>query len=438
MRTELGARGVRLVAVTMVDNSGVTRVKAVPLEKLDSAASWGVGLSPCFDTFLFNDEIATSAVVGDLRLHPDTTRLTVLSGQPGYAWAPGDRYDQEGRVYPGDQRALAKAAVALLAERGYSAKCAFEVEWLIGEDSDDFVPGARGPAYGYGRLVSSSDYVRDVAVALSEQRIAVEQIHPEYGPAQFEVSVAATDPVAAADDYVLVRETIRAISARHGFRVSFSPKVLADNVGSGGHVHMSLWDQDANLFAGGQGSFGLTQRAESFAAGVLDRLPALLAIGAPSVVSYLRLIPEHWAGAFAVWGLENREAALRLVTGATGSRAWAANLEVKCFDQTANPYLVVAAVIFAGLAGVDEQAKLPAPVDSDPSLMPEEERRQRGIRRLPGSLGESVDAFESDPVLTAAFGGQRVADILAVRRAEIQHFAGATPAEITRALRWVH
>jgi glutamine synthetase len=441
MRPELGARGVRLVAVTWVDNSGITRVKAVPLEKLDSAAAWGIGVSPCFDTFLFNDLPVTSAVVGDLRLHPDTTRLTVLSGQPGYAWAPGDRYDQEGRVYPGDQRALVKSAVALLAERGYSAKCAFEVEWVIGDDAADsaeFVPAVRGSAYGYGRLVSTSDYVRDVAVALSEQRIAVEQIHPEYGPGQFEVSIAATDPVAAADDHVLVRETIRAVSARHGLRVSFSPKVSADEVGNGGHVHLSLWDGDVNLFSGGQSPVGLTWPAESFTAGVLDRLPALLAIGAPSVVSYLRLVPRHWSGAFAVWGLENREAALRLVTGAAGSRAWAANLEVKCFDQTANPYLVLAALIFAGLAGIDDGVKLPAPVDVDPALVAEAERERRGIARLPGSLGEAVDAFEADPVLTAAFGQRRTTEILAVRRGEIQHFAGATPAELTRQTRWAH
>lgn len=438
MRPELGARGVRLVAVTWVDNSGITRVKAVPLERLDSAAAWGIGVSPCFDTFLFNDLPVTSAVVGDLRLHPDTTRLTVLSGQPGYAWAPGDRYDQEGNAYPGDQRGLAKSAVALLADRGLSAKCAFEVEWVIGQDTDDFVPAVSGPAYGHARLVSRSDYVRDVAVALSDQRIAVEQIHPEYGPGQFEVSIGAADPVAAADDYVLVRETIRAISARHGLRVSFSPKVLSDNVGNGGHVHLSLWDRDANLFSGGDTRFGLTPAAESFTAGVLARLPALLAIGAPSVVSYLRLIPRHWSGAFAVWGLENREAALRLVTGAAGSRAWAANLEVKCFDQTANPYLATAALIFAGLAGIDEHLTLPAPVDVDPAIIAGEERERRGIRRLPGSLGEATDAFEADPVLTAAFGERLTADVLAVRRGEIEHFADASPRDIARQTRWIH
>jgi glutamine synthetase len=437
LRPALAARDVALVAVTWVDNSGITRVKAVPLAKLESAAAWGIGASPCFDTFLFNDTAMTSGAVGDLRLHPDLDRLTVLAAQPGWAWAPADRYDQSGAVHPGDQRGLAKAAVHRLAEHGYTAKCAFEVEWVIGRDDvpdGGFEAAVRGPAYGFTRLVSRSDYVRDVAVALAEQGIAVEQIHPEYSPGQFEVSVAATDPVRAADDYVLVRETIRAVSERHGCRASFSPKVVADGVGNGGHVHLSVWDGEVNLCSGGEGPFGLTSVASSFAAGVLQRLPALLAIGAPSVASYLRLVPQHWAGAYAVWGLENREAALRLVTGPPGSREWAANLEVKCFDQTANPYLVVAALIFAGLAGVDSQAALPEPVEVDPALLGDDER----VRRLPASLDESVDAFEADETLTGAFGPELTSAILAVRRGEIEYFEGADADEITSALRWVH
>jgi glutamine synthetase len=152
------------------------------------------------------------------------------------------------------------------------------------------------------------------------------------------------------------------------------------------------------------------------------------------VASYLRLVPQHWAGAYAVWGLENREAALRLVTGAPGSRAWAANLEVKCFDQTANPYLVVAALIFAGLAGIAENATLPEPVNVDPALLTDDEH----IKRLPVSLNESTDVFEADETLTGAFGQELTAAILAVRRGEIEHFAAATADEITSALRWAH
>ncbi|HWC79954.1 MAG TPA: glutamine synthetase family protein [Pseudonocardiaceae bacterium] len=441
-QAELAARGVRVVSVTWVDNSGVTRVKAVPIDRLDHAAQWGIGASPVFDSFLFNDFVITGrhapGAVGDLRLHPDLDRITVLAAQPGWAWAPADRYDQEGVAHPLDQRTLARTATAKLAEAGFTARAAFEVEWAISEPGEEFRPAVSGPAYGHARLVARSDYLRDIVAALADQHVSVDQIHPEYAAGQFEISVAAGDPVFAADSTVLVRETIRAVSAHHDLRVSFAPKVLADGVGNGGHVHLSLWRNERNLFANGDGPCGLTREAAEFTGGILRRLPALLAVGAPSAGSCLRLVPSHWAGAFVAWGPENREAALRLVTGPAGSRSWAANLEVKCFDQSANPYLAMAGLIFAGLSGMDEQAELPDPVDVDPATLSEEERAKRGITALPGSLTEAADAFLADKRLCAGFGLPLATTIADLRRAEAEHFADASPEEIASAQRWVY
>jgi glutamine synthetase len=273
---------------------------------------------------------------------------------------------------------------------------------------------------------------------LTAAGVAVEQIHPEYAAGQYEVSVAAEDPVGAADTFVLVRETIRAVSQTHGLRASFSPKVLAGGVGNGAHVHLSLWRDGTNLMAGGEGRFGLTPAGEGFAAGVLAHLPALLAVGAPSVASYLRLVPSHWAGAFACWGLENREAALRFVTGAAGDRAQAANLEVKCFDAAANPYLAMAALLATGRTGLASGDVLPEPVDVDPASLPEDVLEERGIRRLPTSLDEAVERFAADEVLGDAFGQPLVDSIVAVRLSEIEMFADASAEEVAAALRWTH
>lgn len=442
---ELAAREVRLVALTWVDNSGITRVKAVPLHKLEHAAAWGVGASPVFDSFLFNDIPVTGqhapGAVGDLRLHPDVERLTALTAQPGWAWAPADRYDQEGHPHPQDQRLLARVATERLAAAGYTVRAAFEVEWAIGEGDappEEFRPAVHGPAYGHARAVARSDYLRDIVVALTDQGVSVDQIHPEYAAGQFELSVAAGDPVFAADSAVLVRETIRAVSQHHGLRVSFAPKVVAGGVGNGGHVHLSLWQDERNMFADGTGPLGMTDPAESFTAGVLRKLPALLAIGAPSMGSYLRLVPQHWAGAYAAWGPENRETALRLVSGAVGSRSWAANLEVKCFDQSANPYLAVAGLVFAGLAGLTEQLRLPDPVDVDPALLSEDERARRDIRRLPDSLKGAAAAFEADKKLWADFGEQLASTIVDIRQAEAAHFEGMSDEQIVAALRWIY
>lgn len=436
---------VTAVAVTYVDNVGITRVKGVPLASLDSVAAWGVGISPVFDAFGIDDIAITGrfapGAVGDLRMHPDLDRLTVLAAQPGWAWAPGDRYDQQGNRHPFDQRSLTSTAVDALAEAGFTAKAAIEVEWVIGLPSltdDEFRPAISGPAYGMARLLESGDYLRDVLAALLAQDVEVVQVHPEYAPGQLELSVAATDPVGAADTYVLVRETIRAVSRQHGLRVSFSPKVTAEGVGNGGHVHLSVARDGQNLFAGGSGRFGMTETAASFTAGILGRLPALLVVGAPSVASYLRLIPQHWAGAYAAWGLENRETALRLVTGPSGSQAQAANIEIKCFDQTANPYLSIAGLLFAGLAGISENATLPEPIDVDPATLGTKELLRHGIRPLPASLTEAVAAFEADHVLFDAFGEALATTLVDLRRAEAARFATATPEEVTAALRWVH
>ena len=438
----LAEQGVVGVATTWVDNSGVTRVKAVPLRRLPEAAAWGIGASPVFDAFLVDDSITSGRYaggpVGDLRLHPDLSRLTVLAEQPGWAWAPADRYTQDGAAHPQDQRSLAKRAVADLAAAGLTAKAAVEVEWSVGEAGTgrDFVPAVQGPGYGYTRLSERSDYLRDILVALDRQGIDVDQIHPEYGAGQFEVSVAAEDPVGAADTFVLVRETVRAASARHGMRASFSPKVLADGVGNGGHWHLSIWRGEQNLFTGGSQQHGLTDDAAAFTAGILARLPALLAIGAPSVASYLRLIPLHWAGAFQAWGPENRETALRLVSGSPGNQGRAANLEVKAFDQAANPYLVVAALIYAGLAGGRDATPLPASVDVDPGSLSEGERAERGIVALPTSVWEVAAAFEADAELTERFGTELAATIVDVRRAEAELFADAKPEDVAAAVRW--
>ncbi|MFI6432085.1 glutamine synthetase family protein [Rhodococcus oryzae] len=437
----LADQGVVGVALTWVDNSGITRVKAVPVDRLANAAAWGVGASPVFDAFATDDSIiagrCAGGPVGDLRLLPDLNRTVALAAQPGWAWAPADRYTQDGTPHPQDARDVTRRAVAALADAGLTAKSAIEVEWTLGLDQDDFVPATRGPAYGFTRLVEHSDYLADLLSVLREQGVAVEQIHPEYAAGQYELSVAAEDPIGAADTFVLVRETIRALSADRGLRASFSPKVVADGVGNGGHVHLSIWRGGVNLHDGGDGPCGMTDAAESFAAGILHRLPALLAVGAPSVASYLRLVPGHWAAPFQACGHENRETALRLITGSRGEESRAANLEVKVLDQSANPYLCIASLIFAGLAGLAERSHLPGLVDVDPAGLSEYERARLGIRALPGTLAEATDAFEADAVLGAALGPELAATVADLRRAEVARFADSSPQEIVAALRWV-
>jgi glutamine synthetase len=427
------------VALTFVDNAGITRVKAVPTARLAAAVDGGVGMSPVFDVFVVDDSITTSehigGPVGDLRLYPDLKRLVVLAAQPGWAWAPADRRTQQDERHSACQRGFAAAMVDRAAERDLTFRMAFEVEWFVGRDEGDgTIPACSGPAYGMTSVVQLSDYASDLLAALAEEDVPVEQFHPEYAPGQLELSVGATDPVAAADRSVLVKQTIRAVSQAHGFRPSFAPVVVAGAVGNGFHMHLSPWSDNHNLFTGGDGPYGLSKQGESILAGLLEHLPALCAIGAPSVASYLRLVPQHWAAPYHCWGRENREAAVRFITGTVGREDTGTNAEVKCFDASANPYLLAGAVVAVAAASADAGLRLPPEVTVDPAELPPTSQPPR----LPRSLSQSIERLQRDDLLPEALGEPLLESLLAVRRAEIELFAGKADDEIATALRWRH
>jgi glutamine synthetase len=433
---QLAARGVVGVAISYVDNSGIARVKTFPVSRLEHAVQHGVGMSPVFDVFMFDDGITASpsstGPVGDLRLFPDLRRLVVLEAQPGWAWAPLDRRTQTGDPHPGCQRTFAGRMAERAAAAGIDARMGFEVEWVLDTGTGaDYVPATTGPGYGMDRLIEVSDYCRDILSAGSAQDLEIEQLHPEYAPGQFEVSVGPSDPVAAADRVLLTRHTIRAITHRAGMRCSFAPALVAGGVGNGAHLHTSLWRDGENLLAGGPGPYGLSAEAEAFIAGVLESLPALLAVGAPSVASYLRLVPQHWSAPFRCWGRDNREAAIRLVSGSGG-----ANAEVKCIDGCSNPYLLVGAVLALGLDGVTRALRLPPEVTVDPATLTDDQRTAVGVTRLPQTLAESVEEFRRCEVLAEAMGAALFGTVLAVRETEIAQLADASEDDIIRATRF--
>ncbi|MGW8375000.1 glutamine synthetase [Streptomyces sp. ODS28] len=441
---ELAERGVHGVVLAYVDTAGITRVKTVPVARLGAAVARGVGMSPVFDTFLADDSFVQTDVLGspdgDLRLYPDLDRLVVLAAQPGWAWAPVERRTQDGAPHPACTRTLLRRLTAGAGERhGLSFSAAIEIEWATGRgDAPDgeFVPACTGPAYGAARQAELSDFAAEVLVALAAQGVEVEQLHPEYAPGQFEISAAALDPVAAADQSVLMRHTLRAVALRHGLKVSFSPSVFAQGVGNGGHIHLSAWRDGVNLHSGGALRHGMTPEAESFLGGLLAHLPALLAVTAPSPASYLRLRPSQWAGAFAAWGHETREAALRVITGTRGHRDRAANVEFKPADLAANPYLALAALLAAGLDGLENSARLPEEITGDPARLTPSEASARGVARLPETLHKAAAAFRDDAPLRAALGPVLADAVLAVRRGEAEAMAGHDAELVAAAYRW--
>src|SRR5215210_5219979 len=290
-----------------------------------------------------------------------------------------DQLALSGEPAPVDQRAFLRRMADRLAERGASLEVAFENEFALATRGED---GALHPVdaslcFSTIGMTASQEYVDALVAALDAQDIPLEQYYAELGHGQQEISTPHRPALRAADEQLLVRETIRGVAAQHGLVASLAPKPWPEGAGNGCHIHFSLWD----------------------AAGERAHLPALCGLTAPSYNSYHRIVPQYWAGAFTCWGHDNREAPLRLPSLFWGMEEASTNVELKAADATSNPYLAVGGVIAAGLDGLERGLEPPDPVEVDP------------------------DALAADDVLTAALGPVLADSYLAVRRSEWEAYS---------------
>jgi glutamine synthetase len=292
------------------------------------------------------------------------------------------------------------------------------------------VPIDSGLCFSTISATAAQDYVDDLAGALESQRIALEQYYAELGHGQHEISTGPAPALRAADEQLLVRETIRGVAARHGLVASLAPKPWPENAGNGAHIHFSVWDRAGtrNRFHDPRADDRLSAEARSFIAGVLAHLPGLCGLTAPSFNSYHRIVPQFWAGAFVCWGHDNREAPVRVPSVFAGMEEASTNVELKAADASANPYLALGGLVAAGLDGIERGLEPPEPVEVDPATIDEGERSARGIVRLPSTQKEALDALEADDVLTTALGPVLAESYLAVRRSEWEAYSAGDEA----------
>jgi glutamine synthetase len=272
---------------------------------------------------------------------------------------------------------------------------------------------------------SAAGVIDEIVEALTAQGLEVEQYYPELGWGQQELSIAPAPAIAAADRHIHYKETVRGIALRHGLYALFAPKPWLEQAGNGCHLHFSGWSSDwkTNRFYDQAQSYGLSTVARQFMAGVLDHLPALVALTCASVNSYRRLQPQTWASAYRVWGPDNREGALRVASPTRSLQAQSTNIELKASDSSSNPYVALGGLIAAGLNGIDRGLELPPPATTDPHLLSDSERRAIHADRLPQSLQEAVGNLRGDPVLVGALGEQLAGSYMAVKDADIAAFA---------------
>ncbi|MQA11881.1 MAG: glutamine synthetase [Pseudonocardiaceae bacterium] len=438
---DLAAAGVRGVQIAWADNNGIPRSRIVPVGGLADAAIRGVGVTSLFAVFDTHDVITYDQDVlptpsGDVRLIPVLERLRRLAGQRALAWAPGRQVAADGSRWPYCQRSVLERQVSAAADKGFELLAGYELEFAVaplGSTDIASAPGHSGPAYSPHALVRLDDFIAALLHEFDANGLSVGQLHAEYGLAQVELTLAASDPLAAADDQLLARQTIHAAAHSHGLQVSFAPLVTPDAAGNGWHLHTSIWRDGRNLL-GGDGTPG--PEGAAYLAGLLRELPALTAITAPSVPSTLRLRPGYFASAYGFWGVENREAPLRYVPGSALVGADHANVELKPSDASANPYLALAAVLAAGVAGIEEELVPPNPISADPGTWTPAERESRGVRRLPVSTAEQDAALMASPTVPDVLGEELLGAFRAVRGSDATWAADRPIEEIVRAHLW--
>ena len=417
---------------TIVNPAGLTLAKVVSAGATAAFADPGLGASPTWHGFAidrtgiaFTDAIS---VVGDQRLRIDRHAIRLID--EGLAWAPASFFDQDGNPVAACARGSLARVESRLQEEGLRALVGHEIEFVLVGPEGQQLPGQLWAQYGLAGVLEHEGFVRDVMAAMLAAGVAVEQFHPEYGVNQFEMSLAPASPVAAADQLVLARLLIGRVARTHGLRVSLSPVPFAGGAGSGAHQHFSLHRGDVPIFSGGQGPHGLTSEGAAAIGGLVAGLQQALLVFSGSLVSGLRMRPGNWAGAYACWGTENREAAVRFMA-ATRGNPHGANVEIKVCDPSANPYLASAAILGLALSGIEHGAALPAEITVDPDALTAGQRAEAGVVQLSSRQSDSIAALEGSTLLRAILGDAAVDALLAVRRYEQRNYCDLTPAELT-------
>ncbi len=419
------------------DLVGITRVRGVPAAEISKRMAYGLGWAVAGQALTPFEDIAPNpwGPMLEVRQTPvgsTETRIDIWPDASPLHFFLCDSKMPDGSNWECCARGfMLKALDALEAETGLQFMAAFEHEFLLtGSEAKWCVP------FSLEQVRINAGFIRDMTKALNTAKVDLETVEPEYGILQYEVACSPAVGPMAGDRAIITREVIREAARRLGFRASFTPKPTPNAVGNGAHVHFSFRDKDGRNAtydpnsAGDPRTGGTSQVAQHFIAGVVRHMRALCALMAPSPVSYLRLGPHHWSCGYNAFGIQNREAAIRVCPSPErdpARKGGAFNLEIRIPDGTASPYMVIGALVNAGLAGIREKLPLPPALDRDPAELSDAERAKLGIVTLPSSLAEALDALADDKVARGWMSPTFFAAYDAVKRMEISMFADKSP-----------
>ena len=427
MSNDLVARaredGVRFVSLQFTDILGMIKSVTIPVGRLEEVVEEGIW----FDG---------SSIEGFARIYesdrvlvpdPDTYQVLPWSApERRRARLICDVHGSDGQPSPNAPRVALKRVLAQATARGYVCNFGPEIEFfLFKRNGEQNFPHPTRPAphdvgsyFDFSPRDEAQQVRSEIILALEGMGMQVEMSHHEVATGQHEIDFRYADALTSADNAVTFKYTVRAVAATHGIYASFMPKPIFGINGSGMHTHQSLFDPAGkNLFYDPDDEYRLSRLAYSFIAGQMEHARALSAVVAPTVNSYKRLTPGYEAPVYVCWAQLNRSALIR-VPGHGRQQDAATRVELRCPDPSANPYLAFAAMLAAGLDGVERDLTPPPPVNEDVYGFDERELRKRAIGTLPGTLSEALDALEQDEVIREALGPAISDAFLRAKRAE--------------------
>lgn len=425
------------------DLSGKVRGKAFPVSQFDKRLKRGVGWTPTNVQITCFDAIADSPFgsLGDLVLIPDpATRVSIESepGAPNENFVLGNIRYLDGRPWEFCTRSILEAALARLKTvAGVTLYGAFEHEFQIKQ-----LTGEIGKAFTLAAFQEERHFCEAVVAAMRDAGVTPDTILKEFGAGQFEVTMGPQKGVTIADHSLVTREIVGLVARELGYDPTFTPIRDPAGVGNGVHVHLSMLDDAGTpVTHDPQGKHELSDVAGMFVAGILKYLDAIIAITAPSVVSYLRLTPHRWSAAFNNLGFRDREASVRICPVSDISdiaRAAQFNFEFRAADAAANPHLALAAIVHAGVQGIEERLPVPEATQEDLSLLDADALAARGFIRLPQTLEAALERFEGNPVVRDWFPAGFPEVYVKHKKGEIAYLDGKTQGEICAAYEAVY
>jgi glutamine synthetase len=420
---------VQLARFLYCDTSSIIRGKSVHVNHLEKTVKQGIGLVKGMMAMNLLDQLQLETglgAVGEVRLVPDLNTFVILPFCRSQAAFICDMQELDQSPWRLCPRAALKKQIARAASMDIHFQAAFEPEFtLFAADGDAPKPIDTSLCFSTEGMNRASHFISSLVDALCQQGIDVAQYYPELGHGQHELSITHKDALAACDQHIIYRETLRGIALAQGVVASLAPKPLLDQAGNGCHLHLSAWSPgfERNLFWLEDGENNFSPLGRQFVAGILNHLPALVALTCASVNSYRRLQPRSWSSAYTCWGFENREAAVRVPSLYWGAEEHSANIELKCVDASCNPYLALAAVIACGLDGIERKLTPPSPIAEDPSSLSSDVQKAKQICRLPQNLMEALVELDKDEYLMRELGELLLRTFLIVKSSEVSAFA---------------